>query len=147
MNNNINFRSFREGDYETCCDWWRWWDKSFGGEGIERHLLPKDERCYVIEKHNKPVACTFLLLSLDIPYIAWTTYLVSNPEYREKDRRDLIKLLIKNVEIEARKYGVLQLFTVCGDQHMSNIHSSLDWIMTPVEHEAIKYLTNNFKNK
>ena len=107
---------------------------------MERCLLPKDERCYVIEKNNTPVACTFLLLSLDIPHIAWTTYLVSNPEYKEKDRRNLIKLLVKNVEIEAKKYGVSQLFTICGDHHMSNIHASLGWIITPVEHEAIKYL-------
>ena len=23
----ITFRSFKEGDYETCCDWWDWWWK------------------------------------------------------------------------------------------------------------------------
>ena len=140
MENNVNFRSFREGDYEMCCDWWEWWDKSFEGKGIDRLLLPKDERCYVIEKNNIPIACTFLLLSLDVPCTAWTTYLVSNPKYKEKDRKDLIKLLVKNVEIKAKEYGVLQLFTICGDQHMSNIHASLDWTMTPAEYEAVKYL-------
>ena len=44
------------------------------------------------------------------------------------------------LEIKAKEYGVLQLFTICGDQHMSNIHASLDLIMTPVEHEAVKNL-------
>ena len=61
--------------------------------------------------------------------------------------RDLIKLLIQNVEKEAEKYGILQLFTVCGDQHMSNIHDSLDWIMIPVEYEGFKYLQNNFRKQ
>ena len=140
MNNNINFRSFKKGDYEICCEWWEWWDKSFGGQGIKRELLPKDERCYVIEKNGIPVACTFLLLSLDIQHLAWITNLVSNPKYKEKDRRKLIELLIKNVGKEAKKYGVSQLFTICGDKHMSNIHRDLDWIMIPVEHEAFKYL-------
>lgn len=103
-------------------------------------MLPKDERCYVIESNGVPVACTFLLLSLDVPCIAWTTYLVSNPKYKQKDRAEIIRLLVKKVQIEAKKQGVLQLFTVCGDKHMSNIHADLNWIMVPVEHEAIKYL-------
>ena len=108
--------------------------------------MPKDERCFILEKNNVPIACYFLFLME--PYtVGWMTYLVSNPEYKEKDRRDLIKLLIQNVEKEAEKYGILQLFTVCGDRHMSDIHNSLDWIMIPVEHEGFKYLTNNFRKQ
>ena len=145
MNDNTNFRSFKKGDYETCVDWWNWWWGSFGAEPIRRGFLPKDERCFIIEKNNIPIAATFLILSYDIPALAWTTYLVSNPDYREKDRRNLIETLIKNVEKEAEKYGVLQLFTVCGDKHMSDIHRSLGWDMSPVKHEAFKYLTNNLK--
>ena len=50
-----------------------------------------------------------------------------------------------NNEKEAEKYGVLQLFTVCGDIHMSKIHRDLGWDMSPAKHEAFKYLTNNLK--
>tara|TARA_R100001082_G_scaffold33298_2_gene17261 strand:+ start:3737 stop:4177 length:441 start_codon:yes stop_codon:yes gene_type:complete len=146
MNDNINFRSFKEGDYEICCEWWKWWWKKVGLGPVQRVFLPKDERCFVLEKDGIPIAATFLFLT-EIPIVAWTTYLVSNPEYKEKDRRDLIKLLIKNVEKEAEKYGIIQIFTVCGDTHMSNIHNSLDWIMVPVKHEGFKYLTNNFTKK
>tara|TARA_Y100001973_G_C5208776_1_gene343704 strand:- start:9656 stop:10120 length:465 start_codon:yes stop_codon:yes gene_type:complete len=142
---NIVFRSFKEGDYETCCEWWKWWWGKFGAEPIRRAFLPKDERCYVIEKNGIPVACTFLILAYDIPCVAWTTYLVSNPKYKEKDRRHLIGMLIKGVEEQAEKYGVLQLFTVCGTTHMSDIHRDLGWDMSPVKHEAFTYLTNNLK--
>ena len=82
----------------------------------------------------------FLFLCLDIKHLAWTANLISNPKYKEKDRRELIELLIENVSKEAKKYGVSQLFTVCGDKHMSNIHKNLNWVMTPIEHEAFKYL-------
>ena len=142
--NNINFRSFKKGDYEICCEWWKWWWKKVGLDPVQRVFLPKDERCFVLEKDGIPIVATFLFLT-EIPIVAWTTYLVSNPEYKEKDRRDLIKLLIKNVEKEAEKYGIIQMFPVCGDVHMSNIHESLDWIMVPVKHEGFKYLTNNFR--
>ena len=144
MDNNINFRSFKQGDYETCCEWWKWWWKRSGLNPVKRAFLPKDERCFIIEKNNIPIACYFLFI-MEPHIVGWTTYLVSNPKYKEEDRRDLIKLLIQNVEKEAEKYGIMQLFTVCGDSHMSRIHDSLDWIMIPVEHEGFKYLTNNFR--
>ena len=146
MKDNINFRSFKQGDYEICCEWWDWWWKKVRLDPVRRVFLPKDERCFIIEKNNVPIAATFLFLT-EIPIVAWTTYLVSNPNYKEKDRRDLIKLLIQNIEKEAEKYGIIQLFTVCGDIHMSNIHGDLDWIMVPVKHEGFKYLTNNFIKK
>lgn len=145
IHNDIVFRSFKKGDYEVVREWWKWWWGSFGAEPIRRGFLPKDKRCFIIEKNNIPVAATFLILSYDIPALAWTTYLVSNPDYREKDRRNLIQTLIKNVEKEAEKYGVLQLFTVCGDKHMSDIHRDLGWDMAPAKHEAFKYLTNNLQ--
>ena len=147
MSDNITFRSFEKGDYETCVDWWKWWWGSFGAEPIRRGFLPKDERCFIIEKNNVPVAATFLILSYDIPAVAWTTYLVSNPKYREKDRRELIKRLVLSVEKEAEKIGVMQLFTICMNNHMTNIHESLDWMLVPVQNEGFKYLTNNFIKK
>lgn len=140
---NINFRSFKAGDYETCRKWWEWWWGRSEQNPVNRAFLPKDERCFILEKNGIPIACYFLFI-MEPHIVGWATYLVSNPEYKEKDRRDLIKLLIQNVEKEAEKIGIMQLFTVCADRHMSNIHSSLDWIMIPVEHEGFKYLTNNF---
>ena len=143
MENNIKFRSFKEGDYELCRKWWRWWWDDLDLQPIRRGMLPKDERCFVIEKNGVQVACVFLLLSYDVPAIAWATYLVSNPEYKEKDRRELIQLLMYNVEKEAEKYGVIRLFTVCGDRHMADIHKSLDWEMIPVKFEAFKTIQGN----
>tara|TARA_R100000458_G_scaffold41566_1_gene39269 strand:+ start:2036 stop:2506 length:471 start_codon:yes stop_codon:yes gene_type:complete len=144
MNKNINFRSFKEGDYETCCEWWKWWWGRFNAEPIRRAFLPKDERCFVIEKNNIPVAATFLFLT-EVPAVVWTTYLVSNPKYKEKDRRDLIYLLIQGVEKKAEEYGALQIFTVCNDTHVSDIHKKLGWDMSPSKHEAFKYIENNLR--
>ena len=145
MNTNINFRSFKEGDYETCVKWWSWWwTKFYGTEPVRRGFLPADERCFIIEKNNIPVAATFLILS-EIPAVAWTTYLVSNPKYREKDRRNLIYKLIRDVEKEAEKYGTLQLFTVCNDKFVSDIHNNLGWEMAPSRFEAFKYIENNLR--
>jgi len=143
MNNNVNFRSFKEGDYETCVEWWKWWWKRTGLNPVQRALLPKNERCFVLEKNNIPVACYFLFI-MEPSVVGWTTYLVTNPKYKEKDRKKLIRLLVSKVEKEAEKIGVMQLFTICMNDHMTNIHKDLDWILMPVKNEGFKYLTNNF---
>ena len=143
MNNNINFRSFKEGDYEVCCEWWKWWWKHNGQDPVRRAFLPKNERCFIIEKNGVPIAAYFLLV-FEFRLVAFTTYLVTNPHYKEKDRRELIKRLVLSVEKEAEKIGVMQLFTICMNDHMTNIHESLDWMLVPVQNEGFKYLTNNF---
>ena len=98
MHDNINFRSFKEGDYEICCKWWKWWWRRSGLNPVKRAFLPKDKRCFIIENNGIPVACTFLFLAYDVPMLGWTSYLISNPKYKNKDRRETIKLLIKGVE-------------------------------------------------
>ena len=90
-----------------------------------------------------PIAAYFLLV-FEFRLVAFTTYLVTNPNYKEKDRREIIKLLVTKVEEEAEKIGVMQLFTICMNDHMTNIHDSLDWILLPVQNEGFKYLTSNF---
>jgi hypothetical protein len=39
------------------------------------------------------------------------------------------------------------LFTICGNNQMTSIHESLDWMLIPVKNEGFKYLTNNFIKK
>ena len=141
--NNITFRSFKKGDYELCCEWWTWWWGPLGAQPVKRCFLPKDERCFIIENNGIPVACTFLFLAYDVPMLGWTSYLISNPKYKNKDRRETIKLLIKGVEKEAEKHGIIRLYTVCGDKHISDIHESLEWDMVPVRFEAFKTIKNN----
>ena len=144
MNNNVNFRSFKEGDYETCVKWWKWWWKRTGMPPAKRCFLPSDKRCFVIEKNGIPVACYFLYLAKDPFIVGYTTYLVSNPKYKEKDRKDLIKLLINKVTEEAEKIGLFALWTVSGDKFLSTIHKDLNWMMIHEDHLFIKFLSKNF---
>ena len=83
-----------------------------------------------------------MILSYDIPALAWTTYLVSNPKYREKDRRSIIEQLITNIEKEAKSQGVEFIFTVCGNIHLENIHGKLGWTIdkSAPAYETFKYI-------
>ena len=138
MDHKVKFRTFKKGDYEMCCDWWKWWWKDIP---VKKALLPNDKTCFVIESNGIPVAAGFLYPFENSLVGYGPTWVVSNPEYREKDRRKLLEFLITCIEKEAKEtYGMVQLFTVCGNKFMQKIHEKLNWYMQPAAYEAFKYL-------
>jgi hypothetical protein len=138
MDHKVKFRTFKEGDYEMCCEWWKWWWKDIP---VKKELLPSNETCFIIESNGTPVAAGFLY-RVENPLLGYgPTWVVSNPEYRKKDRRKLLEFLITCIETEAKEtYGMVQLFTVCGNRFMQDIHKKLNWYMQPANYEAFKYL-------
>tara|TARA_R110000824_G_scaffold352122_1_gene539181 strand:- start:577 stop:993 length:417 start_codon:yes stop_codon:yes gene_type:complete len=138
MNNKLIFRSFNDEDYTTVFEWWNWW---WGKEkGIERSILPHNDYCYIIEKNNTPVAAAFLYVDKNAP-IGYLTFIVSNPEYKENDRRLIIEQLITNIEEEAKSQGIKFVFTICESMHMQNIHNKLGWTISKApSYETFKYI-------
>ena len=139
MNNKLIFRSFNNEDYITICKWWDfWWGK---GMAIERDILPHDDYCFIVEKNNISVASVFLYVDKNAP-VGYLTYMVSNPKYKEKDRRSIMEKLILNVEKEMKNQGIKFMFTVCGNIHMENIHNKLGWTVdkTAPAYETFKYI-------
>ena len=138
MNDKLIFRSFNDEDYETVFEWWNWW----WGEkkGIEREVLPHNDYSYIIEKNNIPIASGFLYVGKNAP-MGYLTFVVSNPEYKEKDRRIIIEQLIINIEEEAKSQGIKFMFTVCERIHMQNIHNELGWTISRApSYETFKYI-------
>ena len=138
MNDKLIFRSFNDEDYITIFKWWNWW----WGEkkGIEREILPHNDYCYIIEKNNTPIAAAFLYVDKNAP-MGYLTFLVSNPKYKEKDRRFIIEQLVINIEEEAKSQGIKFMFTVCESIHTQNIHNKLGWTISKApSYETFKYI-------
>lgn len=132
------FRSFNDEDYAIVFEWWNWW---WGKKkGIEREVLPHNDYCYIIEKNNTPIASGFLYIDKNAP-MGYLTFIVSNPKYKEKDRRFIIERLIINIEKEAKSQGIKFMFTVCESIHMQNIHNKLGWTISKApSYETFKYI-------
>ena len=138
MNDKLIFRSFNDEDYITIFKWWNWW----WGEkkGIEREILPHNDYCYIIEKNNTPIAAAFLYVDKNAP-MGYLTFLVSNPKYKEKDRRFIIEQLAISIEEEAKSQGIKFMFTVCESIHTQNIHNKLGWTISKAPtYETFKYI-------
>jgi len=101
MNDNVNFRSFKEGDYETCCVWWKLYEKH--GEVMPKKSLLPDDGGYVVVKEGRLVASCFLYLTNSA--IGYIDYLIADPTYREKDRLELLLDLAARVTAVAIDNG------------------------------------------
>ena len=138
MNDKLIFRSFNDEDYTTIFKWWDWWWGE--NKGIKREILPHNDYCYIIEKNDTPIASGFLYVDKNAP-MGYLTFVVSNPEYKEKDRRIIIEQLIINIEEEAKSRGIKFMFTVCESTHMQNIHNKLGWTISKApSYETFKYI-------
>ena len=123
MENKLVFRPLKEEDYETISEWWKWWWK---GKIMEKDILPDNGKGgFMIEKSNQLVVCGFLYITNSkTAFLGW---IVSNPEYREKDRRELIEILIDNIENISKQMGYKYMFTSCGHKQLIETHENLGW--------------------
>ena len=134
MNSSFIFRHLREEDYETICKWWKWWRWPI----LPKDALPQDGTGgFMVEKNNIPIVCGFVyMMNSKICLLEW---IVSNPEYRETDRKDAIEFLISNVEEFCKGLGKKYIFSIGRNKTLMNIHDKLGWsVSKKSSYEIIK---------
>ena len=134
MKDKLMFRPLNKKDYEIICKWWEWWRWPV----LPREMLPDNGKSgFMIEKNNIPiVACFLLLTNSKIAILEWV---VSNPEYKENDRKKAIETLINGVEIVCKNMGYTHVFSIGRNKHLIETHKKLGWFVdTKPSHEIIK---------
>ena len=136
MENELIFRPLKEEDYETICKWWKWWRWPV----IPREMLPdKGKSGFIVEKNNIPIVSAFLYLTNSTG--ALLEWIVSNPEYREDDRKEAIELLITNAENVCKNMGITYMFSIGRSKHLMKTHEKLGWqVDKKPSYEIIKNL-------
>jgi len=136
MENELIFRPLKEEDYETICKWWKWWRWPV----IPREMLPdKGKSGFIVEKNNIPIVSAFLYLTNSTG--ALLEWIVSNPEYRENDRKEAIELLITNAENVCKNMGITYMFSIGRSKHLMKTHEKLGWqVDKKPSYEIIKNL-------
>ena len=136
MKGKLNFRFLNENDYEVICKWWKWWRWPV----LPKESLPDNGKSgFIIERNNVPiVACFLLVTNSKWGILEWV---VSNPEYKQKDRKKAIEKLITEAEEVCRQMGMKHIFSVVKNQHLINTHKKLGWFVDEQpSHEIIKNL-------
>ena len=136
MEDELIFRPLKEEDYETICKWWKWWRWPV----IPREMLPdKGKSGFIVEKNNIPIVSAFLYLTNSTG--ALLEWIVSNPEYREDNRKEAIELLITNAEVVCKNMGITYMFSIGRSKHLMKTHEKLGWqVDKKPSYEIIKNL-------
>lgn len=81
----------------------------------------------MVYKGDTPVAAGFLYLSNS--KVAWLDWIVSNPEYKEKDRKQAIELLINSLEEVAKQQDYNIIISITRSKHLIEAHKKLGYMV------------------
>jgi hypothetical protein len=118
----LNARKLIDTDYNVLVDWWKWWR----WPSIPQNFLPDNGTSGImIQKENTPIVAGFIYYTnSDAVFVEW---IVSNPKYKEHDRKDAIEMLLKTIETICKEQGKKYMFSIGRNQSLINTHKKLGW--------------------
>tara|TARA_B110000483_G_scaffold93367_1_gene115026 strand:+ start:2164 stop:2574 length:411 start_codon:yes stop_codon:yes gene_type:complete len=131
----LKSRLLKDSDWETLCQWWESWPKWVNPP---KSFLPDNGKGGImVEKEGKPIVAGFLYITnSDAVLLEW---IVSDPEYRGKDRKEALELLISSAEATCKGLGKKHIFTIGRNKHLIETHKKLGWTVDPdPSYEIIK---------
>jgi hypothetical protein len=119
----LNIRKLTDKDWGTLVSWWDNWPK---WQAPVKDFLPENGKGgLIVEINNIPVVAGFIYLTNS--KTALLEWIVSNPKYREADRKDAIELLITGSENLVKSLDYKYLFAVMQHKGLIKIHEKLGW--------------------
>ena len=130
-------RKLKESDWDTLVAWWETWPE---WKPPARNFLPEGGTGgLMVEKNGIPIVAGFIYeTNSDGVLFEWV---VSNPDYREKDRQDAIEKLINDAETKIKEMGYKHIFSIGRSKRLIDTHKKLGWFVDDKSsHEIIKNL-------
>ena len=125
VTNGLFTRVLKESDWDTLVAWWDWWPV---WTAPARGFLPENATCgLMVEKEGVSIVAGFIYkTNSDVAIFDWV---VSNPKYKEKDRKSAIEKLLIDAEKEIKKMGYKQIFSIGRSEHLIKTHKKLEWFV------------------
>jgi len=119
----LKSRLLTDNDWKTLCKWWEAWPKWVNPP---KSFLPDNGKGgFMVEKNGKPICAGFIYLTnSDAVLLEW---IVSDPEYRDKDRKQALELLITTAEDACKALGKVHMFSIGRNRHLIETHKKLGW--------------------
>ena len=116
----LNIRRIKSEDYKTFVKWWDAWPK---WQAPPKDFLP--DTGFIVEKNNIGIVAGYVYMTNS--KAALLEWIISNPEYRESDRKDAITLLIQAVERVLKDQGIKYIFSIGRHKGLIETHKKLGW--------------------
>ena len=118
-------RDLKESDWETLLKWWDSWPD---WTAPSKDFLPDNGTGGImIEKNNKPIVAGFIYETNSASVLL--EWIVSDPEYRDNDRREAVELLITEAEKSTKALGYNYMFTIGRNKRLIETHKKLGWFV------------------
>ena len=122
MSDKLQVRNLKKDDYDFIAKWWKWWRWKV----IPREMLPENGLSgLMVEKNGVRIVSGFIYMTNSTG--AMLEWIVSNPYYREKDRKQAIELLIDTAEEFCKELGCDYMFSIGRNKHLIETHRKLGW--------------------
>ncbi len=133
----MNIRRLTDNDWDTLVSWWDNWPK---WKAPVKDFLPENGKGgLIVEINDTPVVAGFIYLTNS--KTALLEWIVSNPKYRESDRKQAIELLITGAENLVKSLDYKYLFSVMQHKGLIETHEKLGWVSdTKHSYELTKVL-------
>ena len=89
----LNIRKLKESDWDTLCSWWDEWPE---WQSPPRDFLPNNGAGGLMVEKDVPIVAGFIYYTNS--KAALLEGIISNPNYREADRKQAIAILINAAE-------------------------------------------------
>lgn len=123
----MNIRRLTDKDWDTLVSWWDNWPK---WKAPVKDFLPENGNGgLIVEINDTPVVAGFIYLTNS--KTALLEWIVSNPKYRESDRKQAIELLITGAENLVKSLDYKYLFAVMQHKGLIETHEKLGWKADP----------------
>jgi hypothetical protein len=132
----LKVRTLLKEDYEELCSWWERWDWPI----LSKDMLPGDGTSGVmVGKNNTNIVAGFLYWSNSD--LVWLDWIISNPDYKDEDKKQAIELLIQTAEEMVKSAGKKYMMSISRSKSLLNIHENLGWnIDKTASHEMVKII-------
>jgi hypothetical protein len=131
----LNIRKLEASDWNTLVKWWDSWPE---WTTPPRSFMPDNGTSgLIVEKNKEPIVAGFLYFTnSDAVLLEW---IISNPEYRNKDRKEALELLITTAEGICKQAGKKRMFSIGRNKSLIETHKKLGWSVDPdPSYEIIK---------
>ena len=132
----LKVRTLLKEDYEELCSWWERWDWPI----LSKDMLPGEGTSGVmVSKDNINIVAGFLYWSNSD--LVWLDWIISNPDYKDEDKKQAIELLIQTAEEMVKSAGKKYMMSISRSKSLLNIHENLGWnIDKTASHEMVKII-------
>ena len=119
----LNIRRLKEEDWVILTEWWSAWSEWVTPS---KEFLPDNGKGgLMVEKNGEPVIAGFLYLTNSKAVLL--EWIISDPEYRDKDRKNALELLITGAENVCKDLGYKYMFSIGRNKQLIETHEKLGW--------------------